>query len=349
MTAGEDPARAGGQAATLHEIGERGLIERIRRRLGTSPGAGVLVGIGDDAAAVVAVCGQTLLLTTDALLEGVHFRRETATCREIGAKALTVNVSDIAAMGGEPRWALLTLALPPAFTTAEVDDLYAGFGEIAERFGVSLIGGDTCAAPAGLVLAVTLVGTVDGAPVRRSGARPGDLVLTTGTLGGSAAGLAVIKERGAQAPPEALDAVRHAHVAPTPRLAEGRLIRASGTATAMIDVSDGLVTDLGHLLAESGVSAEVRLADLPIAEATRVVARALNVDPVSWALSGGEDYELLFTVPAGLAEALARRVTAETGTPVQVIGRIHHAGPGLVILDEMGRPGVARPGFDHFA
>jgi len=346
VTAGEDPPSPGGRAATLRELGERGLIERVRRRL-APPGGEVLVGIGDDAAAV-AWPGDTLLLTTDTLLEDVHFRRATATFREIGAKALAVNLSDIAAMGGEPRFALLALALPPTLSVSQVDEFFAGFGEMATQHGVTLIGGDTCAAPDRIVLTITLVGGVEGDPVRRRGARPGDAILVTGTLGAAAAGLAALERGLVSVPTDLTAAVRRAHQLPTPRVAEGRLIRASGIATAMIDLSDGLSTDLGHIVAESGVSAEVRLAALPISEATRQVARALGADPWTWAVSGGEDYELLFTAAPEHATALAVLVTAETGTPVSVIGEIQPSGAGVRFMDEAGRSVTVSPGFDHF-
>jgi thiamine-monophosphate kinase len=347
VTAGEDPASAGGRAGTLRELGERGFIDHVRRRL-RPPGRGVTLGIGDDAA-VVTLGDRTLLLTTDALLEGVHFRRRTAPLRDIGAKALAVNVSDIAAMGGEPRWALLALGVPPDLSVADVDELYDGLGETAERHGVSLVGGDTTAAPAGLLLSLTVVGEVEGAPLRRSGARPGDAILVTGTLGAAAAGLAVLEHGAGSAAPEAAEAVCRAHRRPTPRVAEGSVIRASGTATAMIDVSDGLATDLGHILEESGAGAVVRLADLPIDDATRAVARAHGVDETGWAVSGGEDYELLFTADRQHAATLARDVTLKTGTPVRIVGEIAPAAEGLRFLDAAGRPHVVRPGFDHFA
>ena len=158
MRAGEDPDPPGAAAATLAELGERGLIARLRHWL-PPPGPDVLVGIGDDAAAV-SWDGATLLLTTDTLLEGVHFRRSTATLRDIGAKAIAVNVSDIAAMGGEPRYALLALALPPSLAVTELDELYAGVHDMARQHGVTLVGGDTCATPGGVVLSVTLVGQI---------------------------------------------------------------------------------------------------------------------------------------------------------------------------------------------
>jgi thiamine-monophosphate kinase len=344
---GGEPGSPEGHVATLAELGERGLIARIRSRL-PPPGPDVLAGIGDDAAAVT-WDRRVLLLTTDTLLENVHFRRATATFRQIGAKALAVNVSDIAAMGGEPRYALLAVALPPSLPVADVDELYAGLHAVAGRYRVALVGGDTCATPGGIVLSVTLVGAVEGAPLRRSGARPGDAILVTGTLGASAAGLAVLEGGPAALPADAMTAVVQAHRDPTPRVVEGRLIHASGGATAMIDVSDGLVTDLGHVAAESGVGARVYLDTLPLSAATRAVAEALGSDPVAWALSGGEDYELLFTATAARAPAIARAVTDGSGTPVRVIGEVRPATEGLRFLDGTGRPVPVRPGFDHFA
>ena len=346
MRSGEDPDPAGASTATLAALGERGFIARLRGRL-PAPGLEVLVGIGDDAAAVV-WGGETLLLTTDALLEDVHFRRSTASLRDIGAKAIAVNVSDIAAMGGEPRYALVALALPPGVATAEVDELYAGIHDMARRHGVLVVGGDTCAAPGGIVLAVTLVGRLDGAPLRRSGARPGDAVLVTGTLGDSAAGLAVLDRSPGVPPPAGADAVVGRHRVPTPRVAEGQLIRASGAATAMIDVSDGLVTDLGHIATESGVGARVDVEALPVSEAARAAAQALGRDPVDWALSGGEDYELLFTAAADRAAELARRVTERTGTPVHRIGEVRPVAEGVRFLEQGGRARAVRPGYDHF-
>jgi thiamine-monophosphate kinase len=346
VRAGEDPDPPGAAGTTLAELGERGLIARLRRRL-PPPGPEVLIGLGADTA-VVRWGGETLLLTTDTLLEGVHFRRSTATLRDIGAKAIAVNISDIAAMGGEPRYALLALALPPSLAVAEVDELYAGVQDMARQHGVTLVGGDTCAALGGVMLSVTLVGRVVGAPLRRSGARPGDALLVTGTLGASAAGLAVLEHGQGLLPPAVVEAVVRPHRVPRPRVAESRVIRTSGWATAMIDLSDGLVADLGHIAAESQVGARVDVAALPVSEATRAVARVLGVDPLDWALSGGEDYELLFTAAPDHAADLARLVTERTGTPVHRLGEIRPADEGVRFLDRDGHPRAVAPGFDHF-
>jgi thiamine-monophosphate kinase len=213
---------------------------------------------------------------------------------------------------------------------------------------VTVVGGDTCAAPDGIVLSVTLVGRVIGAPLRRSGARPGDAVLVTGTLGASAAGLALLERGPGALAPAMVDAVVRPHRVPTPRVAESGLIRTSGWATAMIDLSDGLVTDLGHIATESGVGARIGVEALPVSEATRAAALALGVDPLGWALSGGEDYELLFTAASDRAAELGRDVTARTGTPVHRIGEIRPAAEGVRFLDRAGRPRPVAPGFDHF-
>jgi thiamine-monophosphate kinase len=345
VTAGEDPDPAGARP-TLAELGERGLIARLRRRL-PAPGPDVLVGIGDDAAAIRWGEG-TLLLTTDTLLEGIHFRRSTATFRDIGAKAIAVNVSDIAAMGGEPRYALLALALPPTLGVTDVDELYAGIQDMARQHGVTVVGGDTCAAPDGVVLSVTLVGRVVGPPLRRNGARVGDAVMVTGSLGASAAGLALLERGPGTLAPAIVEAVVRPHRVPTPRVAESGLIRASGWATAMIDLSDGLATDLGHIATESGVGARIDVDALPVNEATRAAAHALAVDPLGWALSGGEDYELLFTAAPERAADLARDVTAHTGTPINRIGEIRPPADGVRFVDRSGRPRSVAPGFDHF-
>jgi thiamine-monophosphate kinase len=343
VPAGDDPPPS---RLTARALGELGLIAGIRRRWGAA-GPGVALGIGDDAA-VVAPAGQSVLLTTDTLVEDVHFRRATTGFADLGAKALAVNVSDIAAMGGEPRWALLALVLPGDTAAADVEAFLDGVGEEARRDGVAVVGGDTCASPDRIVVTVTLVGTVLGAPLTRAGARPGDAILVTGTLGASAAGLATLDAPDLPAPPDAVAAVRRAHWRPTPRGAEGRAIRAAGVATAMIDLSDGLAKDLGHVAAESGVGATVELGALPVDRATTAVARAAGADPLIWAVGGGEDYELLFTAPAPEADRLAARVTAATGTPVTRIGRIEPAGAGVRYRDAAGRPRTLPPGFQHF-
>ena len=335
----------------VRDVGELGLIRRLRS--GQPEGAsGVLTGIGDDTAVLVPTPGTVLLATTDLVIEDVHFRRATASPRDIGWKALAVNLSDIAGMGGTPRWALVALALPEDTLVDDVEALYAGMREAAAPHGVAIVGGDTSASPGRLMVNVTLLGEHAGRPRLRSMARPGHVVAVTGTLGRAAAGLDVLdapaRGRGAGLPDADLAELAAAHLRPEPRLAEGRWLAAQPAVHAMMDCSDGLATDLGHICEESGVGARVELSRLPLAPATTRAARALGRDPLGWAASGGEDYELLVTLEAGAAAALARGLEAATGTPLAVVGVIGAGPSGPAFVDERGAVVPVGPGYEHF-
>jgi thiamine-monophosphate kinase len=344
----------------LEALGEFGLIGLIRRRIQhRSPGT--VLGIGDDAAVLAPEGDAELLVTTDMLLEGVHFQRRWGRPRELGRKALAVNVSDIAAMGGHPRHALLGIAIPPdGPSLAEVEAMLAGLEEEAERFGVTLVGGDTCGSRSGLVLAVTLLGRVAaGRALRRSGAKPGDSLWVTGRLGASAAGLLAL-ERGLRpaagwpadiprpgwlGPGEetAIQAAIQAHLTPVPRLRAGQAL--VGCASGMIDVSDGVASDSGHLATESRVTVRVLATQIPIHPGVLVMARLTGREPLELALHGGEDYELLFT-----AAADPRPVLAAAAPDLQVtrIGEVT-TGPRIPILVHGdGREEILEGGFNHF-
>lgn len=332
---------------SAERIAERAVIRSVRR--GTPPAAGVLVGIGDDCAVLEPTPGQRLLATTDLLLENVHFRRRYATPADIGWKSLAVNLSDIAAMGGRPRWALLALACPTETMLEEVETFYAGVRDLASRHTVAIVGGDTTASPAGWLIDVTLLGEAS-TPLLRSGARPGDIVAVTGPLGRSAAGLAVLEPVSA---PKTIDAatlaeVTAAHLRPVPRVVEGQWLGAAGGVTAMIDLSDGLATDLAHIAEESGVRCRVDLERLPIDDATRGVARALAADPLAWATGGGEDYELLLTCEACAFNRLHDGLRNATGTWLHAIGSVTGPGAGVSFVDARGREVPAARGFEHF-
>lgn len=331
---------------SLDALGEWGVISRIRRG-SPVPGREVVVGLGDDAAALGPPKGLCLA-TTDMMVEGVHFRLENATWTEVGWKALATNVSDVAAMGGTPRYALTALALGPATAVEDVDALYQGLWACAKAYGVELVGGDTCASPQGLVVSITLLGEVEeGKLLRRSGARPGNAILVTGRLGLSAAGLATLETAPpADLPEELLRDAREAHLRPIPRVAEGQIV--GGQGTSAIDLSDGLVTDLGHICEESRVGARVLVERLPVPQAVHVIAKALGRDPLVLACSGGEDYELCFTAPPGRAESIREQVQRQTGTPVAIIGEICQPGEGITFLDHQGRPVSVEPGWEHF-
>jgi thiamine-monophosphate kinase len=327
---------------------ERRLIEIVRRM--SSAGPGVRVGIGDDCAVLELGAGSLLLATTDLLIEDVHFRRRWATPTDVGWKALAVNVSDIAAMGGRPRWALIALACPDAVRVDEAEAFFAGVHALSTEYGVVVVGGDTCASPGGWIVNVTLLGEAILTPIRRSTARPGDVIAVTGSLGRSAAGLAVL-EAGATVPAVPTDVhaeVTAAHLRPRPRTREGQWLAGAQGVTAMIDLSDGLATDLGHICRESGTGARVELGRLPIHPAVGAVAGALGRDAVAWATGGGEDYELLLTCAPAALDRLAAGLVSATGTRLSAVGEIVAATDGIRYLDAGGQPVAVKQGFEHF-
>lgn len=315
----------------LSDIGEFGLIERITGAIG--PGLRqVVVGPGDDAA-VWRVGGQLLIATTDAMVDGVHFRSEETRWRDMGWKALAVNVSDIAAMGGAPDKALVTLCLPPELDVAAIDEMYEGMIECAREFGLAIAGGDVVRSPV-MVVTVAVMGTGeerDGEPalLLRSSANVGDLVAVTGTPGDSAGGLRRMAEGAARD-----DQLVRRHVRPEPRVMVGQAAVKAGVRCG-IDVSDGLLQDLGHVCTMSGVGAVVMGADVPLSDELRV---AYPDEALEMACTGGEDYELL----------LVGERDRMDGLPVAVIGEIVE-GIGVRLLNDDGREIVyERTGWDAF-
>jgi thiamine-monophosphate kinase len=328
---------------------EHSIIRTIRRLAGTGPG--VRVGIGDDCAVLDVTGNSQLLATTDLLIEDVHFRWTYAEPADVGWKALAVNLSDIASMGGWPRWALVALACPRDTDAEEVEAFYTGALALAHEHDVTIVGGDTSTSPAGWVVNVTLLGEAARPPLRRSTARIGDIVAVTGTLGRSAAGLAVLALARAPADVDAaiLADVTAAHLRPTPRVREGQWLAQAGGVTAMIDLSDGLATDLGHVAEESTVGARIEVARLPVSAGVRHLASALGGDALAWAASGGEDYELLLTCAPDALERLARGLAAATGSPLHAIGEVVPGEDGVRYVDAGGHAVALAPGFEHFA
>ena len=330
------------------ELSEDELIAAISRVIATEDPS-VLVGPGDDAAVLARGSGE-LVVTADLLVEDVHFERGSIAPHDLGAKAIAVNVSDVAAMGGSPRYALASVALTPDVDEGWAMELAGGMREACLDHAMSLVGGDTNRADR-IVVAVTDVGEVaPGQAVTRSGARPGDAIVVTGMLGGAAGGLALSRSPGAIATvleqPDGrslLEALQR----PTARVGEGQTLAASG-ATAMMDVSDGLAKDLSRLCAASGVGARVRLVDVPVAPALAEAADALDVDALDLALGGGEDYELLATLPADRVDETAATLRERFGVALTGIGEIVE-GSGIVAVDADGgeRP-LATSGWDHF-
>jgi thiamine-monophosphate kinase len=302
-------------------LAEKALIARIRRL--APKGSGVMAGIGDDCAVLRLPPGHEALVTTDFTLEGIHFRRDWHPAESVGHRCLTRGLSDIAAMGGEAVAAFLSLGLPRDLPQSWVNAFVRSLLTLAGKFGVTLAGGDTAESPNGVLADVVVLGSAPkGKAVRRSGARPGDRIYISGELGGSAATVQRMMKLKRKLKPR--DFPRHFF--PEPRLELGRILREKGLASAMIDTSDGLSTDLAHICEESGVGAELQSESIPCANIGRP-ARAVDLH---FALHGGEDYELLFTAPQG------KRVPARlAGFPITQIGHITR-GRKLILRSKEG-------------
>lgn len=325
----------------LTAVGEFGFIDRIRGKVSGNPA--VLLGIGDDAAAVVLTPGMVLLATADLLAQGVHFDLAWHDPVSLGRKALAVNLSDIAAMGGIPRFALLSLAIPEDFSLEYLESFMSGFLEGADRFGVALIGGDTSSSQAGFVINVTLLGEqYPERVIKRGGAGCGDLVCVSGTVGDSALGLHSLRAGSLCG-----ESVQR-HLDPLPRVELGRILAERGVPSAMIDISDGLHADLLHILKASSVGAKICLDTLPLSDNFSKSVAKNSPDYYRIPLAGGEDYELLFTLPPAKLKA-AESAASLAGIAVTVIGEIT-AEPGLHLAFADGSSYEAEiHGYDHFA
>lgn len=338
----------------LSQLGEFGLIDRLERVLakaGASPAAGaVSLGIGDDAALLQPPPGTEVVATIDAVIEEVHFRRDWSKPADVGWKSLAVNVSDLNGMGARPLAALVSIALPADLPPSWIENCYRGLAKCAAEYGCPLVGGDTVRAPRHLAISVTALGTVaESKAVLRSGAQPGDLLCVTGVLGSSAAGYELLsrKVRRRQEHASLLEAHRRPH---PPRLA-GAVLAEAGIPTAMLDLSDGLASDLQHLSHRSGVGVTVEADRLPISDAVRRTTERLELDPTALALHGGEDYELLFTIPPDRWTEVPPTL-GPLGVVATVIGRVETAvgrrGVSLFGADGRRQP-LRAQGFTHFA
>lgn len=318
-------------------LNERRLIDRIRQLAAKAEVKGV--GIGDDTAVLALPKGHEALVTTDFTLEGVHFRREWHPPDSVGHRCLARGLSDIAAMGGNPRAAFLSLALPSNLQNRWIDGFVRGLLRLAGQYGVQLAGGDTAQSPGGIVADIVVLGSAPaGKAILRSGAKPGDLVYITGTLGASVAALNALC-KGTKLRPQS----NRKHFYPEPRIAVGQFLRENKLASAMIDISDGLSTDLTHLCRASGVAAEIDEASLPI----HPLAMASKQDRLQLALNGGEDYELLFA--AAPKSRVPRRIG---GVPITRIGSVVQAkrgGPAVTLQTRSGQRIAVEPaGWEHF-
>ncbi len=312
---------------------ESEIIKRLRKRAGVNDE--VRLGIGDDAAVIKTTTGKDLIACCDLMVEGVHFRTEWTPPRLLGRKALAVNLSDVAAMGAVPKFAMMSIAVPQKCSSAFIDELFLGVFELADKSGVSIIGGDTSSSRDSLFIDISVIGECQsGNAVTRLGAKVGDRIYVSGSLGASALGLSLLEDgfrlgdNGYRLNDlkDPTDAMRQQailkHLAPEPQLKLGRAIGEAGLATAMIDISDGLSTDLWHIVDESGVGAIVHASAIPIAECVLAAdSESPGIEPLSLALNGGEEYELLFTVRPENHERVVA-IAEALGVPITVIGDI---------------------------
>lgn len=333
----------------LRDLGEFGLIDRIKEKL-PPPIQGVLKGIGDDAAICALDKDQALVSTVDLLIEGIHFDLSYTPPYLLGRKSLAVNLSDVAAMGAKPLYALVSIALPIRLKVEFVDEFISGFLEMAQENSVSLIGGDTSASPDKLFISITLL--AEGAQdklVCRQGAAEGDDIYITGTLGDSLGGMKILQQRKRESLSQAESYLVARHLNPSARVKEGQIIAQRNLAHAMIDVSDGLLSDLAHICAASKVGATIWIEGIPLSSSLKIIAEN-NGEP-AWkiALLGGEDYELLFTAPAEKAAEILE-LNKEWNCGVTKIGQIEPWGHGLIVKDHRGVIDISQfQGYDHFA
>ncbi len=313
----------------LSDIGEFGLIRRIERLCHRSS-KGLVVGIGDDSAVIKPTRGLTLI-TSDMLIEGVHFNLRYTTFYQLGYKTLAVNMSDIFAMGGRPRFFLVNLGIPRGFDSSDMEGIYRGMAELADKYSITVIGGDTSLSSGGLLLSGTLIGE-SKKPIKRSGARIGDGIFVTGTLGDSAMGLELLRmgERIHSKQKPAISYLISRHLTPEPLP-----VKDTRGITSMIDISDGLLLDLSHICDESNVGAIIYKDKIPLSDELVSIANAINRDPHDFAFKGGEDYVLLFTSPS-----ITKRGATRIGE-ITVKGRY--------LIDEDGkRKAFKAEGYEHF-
>jgi thiamine-monophosphate kinase len=328
---------------------ETEFIESIRTM--ARPGhPDVIMGIGDDCAVIRGPRDQVLLITTDMLLEGVHFDLSWHPPRQLGRKAAAVNLSDVAAMGGRAVAALLSICIPDP-ELPWIREFLAGFVEVLQQHGADLVGGDTVRGKAGTLLSITILGEMlEKNILYRSGALHDDLVWISGPVGLAAAGLELLKA-GPQAKkkfPETWQEFIEAHLDPEPQMELGRLLAESGLVHAMMDISDGLATDLAHMCAASGVGAEIAAHDLPLSKALAEAAKHAGVSAIDWQLKGGEDYQLLFAAPAKNETALRQLAAEHAGGTFFCIGRFQRGSGVFLRTPDETRTDITYQGYDHF-
>lgn len=325
----------------INQIGEFGLIDLIKRRV-FSKDKSVLVNIGDDAAVIEPSKDKLLIFTTDTLMEKVHFDLRYFSFEQIGWKAMVANLSDIAAMGGLPKFALVTIGLPHSISVENVISIYDGMNEAGKRYKCKVIGGDTFFSPKGIFISIALLGEVEKEfLVKRKGAKKGDLICVTGDLGEAQAGLEFLKKYPYRKP-----ALVKKHLTPFPRISEARTLVKTLKISSMIDISDGLSSELFHLTEENNLGAMIYEEKIPISPNCTKASNLLKRSPLLWALSSGEEYELLFTIRR---KERAKLEKINEKVKVSVIGEMLEKKEGVFLMERSGKKRkLAKTGFTHF-
>ena len=330
-------------------ISERECIELIQRYAAAEKSEYLVKGIGDDCAVIRKDVTDDLLLTTDTLVQGVHFNLGWHPPYLLGRKSASVNLSDIAAMGGRPRACLLSVAFP-ANVPSWFEDFMKGFSDVLGEHETLLVGGDTVKGNHDIVITVTLIGEADRKHIcYRAGAQPNDTVWVSGPLGSAAAGLSLCQKGlcDLSDPADKWQQLVKAHLDPVPLVSLGKALAESGLVRAMMDISDGLATDLAHLCTAGGVGAEIEQDLLPVSDSLEQAAAQLNTDAIDWLVKGGEDYQLLFTAKPSDEQMLRQLVTDLTGKEIFAVGSIIE-GQGVYLCNQEKREDISYQGYDHF-
>ena len=331
---------------TLKDLGEAGIIRLIQGEVSQKLPSYVKKGIGDDCAVLETSGNRVLLVTTDTLIQGIHFTDQTLSPETLGWKALAVNISDIAAMGGTPRTAFLSIGLKAKSKVSFLESFMAGFNALAEKIGIVLAGGDTVESPSLVLITITLLGDcLAEHVVYRSGARVGDDVWVTGPLGNAAGGLFLLRTKKSAAP-SGYESLVRAHQKPMPPLDVGKALGETGFAHAMIDISDGIAKDLGHICQESGVGAVLQEASIPMSSELLELAGERQ-EALQWALHGGEDYGLLFTASTADKEKVESLTAKLSGRPAVKVGTVI-PGNGIFLAKKKAKVPLEPGGYLHF-
>lgn len=334
---------------TVADVGEFRLIDRIQKLLPKAMHKDLMIGIGDDAAVIRLDDHRAMVVTCDIQVENQHFRLSHISPYQLGRRAMAVNLSDIAAMGAQPNFALVSLGFPKSFPLADFDALFKGMQDQLANFSASIIGGNLSNTEKDLIIDITLMGEVaTDRMLTREGARPGDRIFVTGKLGESGAGFYVLEKYGQGFPAEFTSFVEK-HRQPIPRIEAGKQIAESGFATAMIDISDGIASDLWHICERSHAGAEIQQEKFPVPEGIHKVASISGKSVLDLTLHSGEDYELLFTLINETPDAIVHSLTQNLGVAMTEIGSMTTKASGYHLIDLTGRRIPIQPsGWDHF-